>query len=170
MEDEERRPIEELLHPAIAARVARWEQRLVRELPPAPTTVRPELPVHVEPEAWPMALRGDPRERFIGGQLVQDLRHNTPQALLRDLHRPDLSLPERKLVPGESARDYAGLRGYAEARAAQQYERHKTLELSLTAVTLVRRERARWLREPWQPFYRDDEPHPVLSVPIWGAY
>ena len=55
--------------------------------------------------AWRLRLAGEPRELERPPQIADDLQHRTPQAILRDLHRPVRMIPPirlRTVVEGQN--------------------------------------------------------------------
>ncbi len=65
--------------------VERWEGSPLGAAPPA-TWVKTELPLNIQPERWAVSIEF--HERELPNQLFKDLKVLTPQAILRDLHRP----------------------------------------------------------------------------------
>jgi hypothetical protein len=156
--DLEPRALEFLSRPGapVLDQSARWESL------PLPDY---ELHLQVQPT---MALRLDPtgfgildtsaRERDLPAELPSDLRALTPQALLRDLHRPVLKF-EARLEPREGSEL---LGRWQEARgeflAALRREPIPWVEGSVVAVTgdLLRRRALHTV--PWQPHLPDEAP------------
>jgi hypothetical protein len=100
-EDPEVAAVREQRAKAIAAVDANLLERIIDRIERRPQTlVRFEaiIDVHVDPEiaqfdehmADNVATFADPREVEISDELKDDLKECTPQALLRDLHRPEL--------------------------------------------------------------------------------
>jgi hypothetical protein len=67
-------------------------------------------------DTWQLRLAGEPREVERPVQLADDLQERTPQAILRDLHRPVRMIPPIKLRPVVVGADPA--QGAKRARAA----------------------------------------------------
>ncbi len=143
---------------------ARLSARMVRQLPPMHLQVKPDLPMHLNPVDWGVRVIEIRELDMFGGQLREDLRVVTPQALLRDLHRPVRTTAWYQFVPMVDTLDHAGLRGVAEAKAAQNYERATPVPSMTLAVREEQERRRAWLANRWQPHYRDDEVHPAVEV------
>jgi hypothetical protein len=124
-----------------------------------------ELPFHLDPAVW--------RTGFLsvedGGAplaLREAMNELTPQSLLRDLFRPEYSEAPVPLDLQELPLDPGGRRAYAELHAALAREPVPVLPRS---VHLLAEEREKWrtfLREPWQPFLRDDQPRKEVWVAL----
>jgi len=143
---------------------ARLKARMVRELPPMQLQVKPDMPLHLDPTSWGMRYVEIQELDFFGGQLREDLRVLTPQALLRDLHRPVRQVGWYAFVPMVEPIDHAGLRAVAEAKAAQDFPRSRPIPSMTLAVREEQERRRAWLAKQWPPHYRDDEVHPPVEV------
>lgn len=148
----------------LAAIERRTQRELARRHEP---TVRPREPsLHVDPAAWGAGYLVEPRERDVPPELLGDLRELSPQALLRDLHRPVRPETFVEREPLAENVDPGGRQAYADAKAAIALAR-EPLPVIVPTVRLVAEEQARrraWLAETWQPHLRDDEPRPEVIV------
>ncbi len=80
---------------AIAARSHPEPERLLQFSPDVTLRVDPELPLFDFAAADRGHAIAEPREVEISEELRDDLRECTPQALLRDLHRPELGFDKQ---------------------------------------------------------------------------
>jgi len=122
--------------------------RMVRDWSMAGTLRPPKL--HLDPSDWRAGyLRAD-RERDIPMELSADLHENMPQALLRDLYRPDF--PERfimrELVEGSERGALPALR---EAREARQKPPLPRIASTLGVVREYQTWRRGLVAERWKP-------------------
>jgi hypothetical protein len=130
-------------------------ERFVRDWS-VPTNVR-EPKLHLEPDDWRAGyLRAD-REREIPPELESDLRQNLPQALLRDLYRPEHEERwiEREIVEGSG--DRGGVAAMQAVRDARKLPALPYVEPLTRAVRDYQKWRRALIAERWQPFRRDDE-------------
>jgi hypothetical protein len=137
-------------------------------MPLARESERPPIKLHVEPEEWSYNRIGEPRERELFDRFRDELRQQTPQALLRDLHRPVHAVVVPHFEPRGQAFDFGGTAALAEAKAAARFERATPLPSMLQAVVAEQARRRSWLRVPWKPHYRDDQEHPRVAVVRWS--
>ncbi len=157
-------PVEAIADPRFLALVqGRFHPEMVRthSLP----TYAGELPFHLDPTVW--------RTGFLSveeGGAPLDLREAmnelTPQSLLRDLFRPEYSDAPVPLDLQDLALDPGGRRAYTELRAALVRE---PVPVLLRSVHLLVEERDKWrsfVREPWQPFLRDDQARKEVWVAL----
>ncbi len=140
----------------LIALMTRWERSPLKGLPEATTYVR-EQRTHLEPADWRVGyLSVSDRER--PPEVWSDLNEVTPQALLRDLHRPVRSTEpverERHDIPtvGELARVRA------EILAAMEDHRFPDYTPASRFVSALCEVRSRWVSEPWQPYLDDEAP------------
>lgn len=128
---------------------------------PAPPR-SPGLRVHVEPEAWRAGfVRVDERE--VPSELIADLRELTPQALLRDLHRPVLESVwhERELIV--EPLDHGGRAAWAELRRERNREPLPRVPSTSAAIREEQLRRRAFLAERWQPTLPDDAPRKAID-------
>ena len=128
-------------------------ERMVRDWSVATSLRAPKL--HLDPADWGAGyLRAD-RERDVPMQLSTDLHENMPQALLRDLYRPDFPerFVERELVEGS---ERSALPAMRQAREARQKPPLPRIGSSLGAVREYQTWRRGLLAERWKPV--KDEP------------
>jgi len=115
------------------------------------------LPFHMEPSDWRAGYLAD-HEYDLPPELFGDLKRVTPQALLRDLFRPDppsLQYQDREPL---WTHDWAGAEAFKEVRAAR---RRDPLPRVVPLVHEVVRHAAAWqrvLNERWKPILDDSEP------------
>ena len=146
--------VDERLIARCEAHVTRGE-RLMRDWS-VPTNLRPPK-LHVEPADWRAGFLRVEDEREIPMQLQNDLRQNTPQALLRDLYRP---VHEKRWVEREEIEGTGDRGGFAAMQTAR--DARKTPELPrVESLGRAVREYQAWRRgllaERWQPFRPDAE-------------
>lgn len=119
-DDEEpraRAALARLADPAMLDQVARRTGRRLAGPPRLDVRLRaPEL--HVDPATWRTGFVSVEREVDIPQELKRDLQELTPQAILRDLHRPVRQSIWHEREPVATDVDPGGRRAYAEARAA----------------------------------------------------
>ncbi len=88
----------------------------ISQLPPPPAlTPDSEKLARFDFAAWKLSLAGEENLYDIPDELVADLNERTPQALLRDLHRPEIDF-RRTLIPTSLDVDIAGIKGSAVVR------------------------------------------------------
>jgi hypothetical protein len=132
----------------------RWEEtaHLVIGLP---RYVREEMPLHLDPTEWRTGFLAV-HERELPPELYADLRENTPQAYLRDLHRVVKPF-SATLEPVEGSRVVGGwAEALDEARAARVREPLPVVEPTTGAVREEQQRRRALLAERWQPAIPDD--------------
>jgi hypothetical protein len=128
-------------------------ERMVRDWSVASVLRPPKL--HLEPDDWGAGFLRADRERDIPMALSTDLHENMPQALLRDLYRPEYEerFIEREIVEGSGRSAFPALR---EAREAQRKPPLPRIGSSLGAVREYQTWRRGLLAECWKPV--KDEP------------
>jgi len=126
-----------------------------------------EQPLRLEAKGWRYDAHFQIEEREIPFELTRDLMERMPQAKLRDLYRPEMQVGWHEREQTVPPFDTAGIRALAEAKAQQRFEKPETLAALTALVREEQRRRHAWLREPWQPFLRDDEPR--KQVTAWGS-
>ena len=111
--------------------------------------------LHLDPSDWGAGYLRAEREREVPMALSGDLRENMPQALLRDLYRPEYEerFVERERVEGSERGALPALR---EARQARQKPPLPRIASSLGAVREYQSWRRGLLAERWKPV--KDEP------------
>jgi hypothetical protein len=146
----------------LARLAARLTVKLVREFA-LPLWLR-EQKTHLDPRDWGAGYLAvhdhEPSHR-----LLADLREVAPQALLRDLYRPERVIRPVHLEHHEgTALDYGGRAGVREARAARERQPLPRVEPLVGEVLRERERRRRLLAEPWQPALPDDAPRRSIFV------
>jgi hypothetical protein len=143
------------------ARLERDSKEMVRD-PQLPIRAG-TLPFHLEPEDWRAGyLRV--REYELPGELFADLAQNAPQALLRDLYRPEYEAFVWHERETQVVIDYAGTRALRAAREAQVRDPLPTVE---PLVHEVMQHAADWrqvVRTPWKPILADSEKRKRVMV------
>lgn len=159
-DDEEpraRAALARLADPAMLDQVARRTGRRLAGPPRLDVRLRaPEL--HVDPATWRTGFVSVEREVDIPQELKRDLQELTPQAILRDLHRPVRQSIWHEREPVATDVDPGGRRAYAEARAALVREPLAPITPASRFLAAELRRRRAFLAETWQPWLRDDEP------------
>jgi hypothetical protein len=121
--------------------------------------LKPLQPVrtHLDPADWGAGYLVEPREYDVPLALLDDLKERTPQALLRDLHRPvhEPAWHEREVLV---ALDRAGRDALRDARAAQRIPPVPSVAPTARAFREELQRRRAFLREKWQPRFPDDQP------------
>jgi hypothetical protein len=109
-------------------------------------------------DTWQLRLAGEPREVERPPQLADDLQERTPQAILRDLHRPVRMIPPIKLRPvvvgADPGAGSARTRKAMVARYAVRMAQHR-LAAAIGAEALA--ELRDLLAKPWEPALPEDE-------------
>lgn len=142
----------------------RWETSMPSHEVGLPTLVRLELPTTLARGDWRPLVEVHPRE--VPPELTRDLRELTPQALLRDLHRPvrqffvELQPVEGTRVSGRLEEEFDLL------RKARQVEGRPQLEPSVRVVHEEQLRRQALMAEEWKPLVPDDAPR--AKVEVWA--
>jgi hypothetical protein len=148
----------------VLERVARLEHKsstMVRdpELPIRAGT----LPFHLEPSDWRAGYLSV-HEVELPPQLHGDLRECAPQALLRDLFRPEREAfvwyDRETLV----TIDRGGRAAFRDALAAQKRDPLPVVQPLVGAVMARAREWQKVVSERWKPFLDDDQPRKKVFV------
>ena len=141
---------------------ARWENMRV-QTPELPLFVATTMPTRLDPADWGAGFLAV-HERELPQQLFADLRELSPQALLRDLHRP---VQEFRITPEE----LEGTRligrwteGAEDVRRAKERQPLPLIESSLYDVQAGQRRRRALLDEEWKPLLSDDAPRRDIKL------
>jgi hypothetical protein len=118
--------------------------------------------LHVNPHAWRTGFLVV-REYEPPWDLQSAMHESTPQALLRDLYRPQYELRwhEREVLFWF---DYGGREGMKEARAAQQRPARPAAEPGNVVMGELLEHRRGLFRNRWEPLLRDDEERRRVQV------
>ena len=146
----------------------RYEARTPPSPPPVAVRAR-EPKTHLDPDVWGTGfLRIEERE--VPWDVSQALHQRSPQALLRDLFRPerDVYWVEREPLV-EGLLDPGGRTALAQARSLRAREPLPTLGPVIDMFTEELHRRRAWMREPWLPKYPDDGERPKVQVHRWPA-
>jgi hypothetical protein len=154
---------EQLIDATLIERCERHERRAQRREPRAlPRRWKaPEL--HLDPARWGTGFLAV-REREIPWQLSDDLKQLSPQALLRDLHRPVMELRILPREPVEGTDRRAALAALGELRGLRQkppLPRIESLGLVMRAYQTFRRN---LVEERWEPAMPDDAPRNPVNI------
>jgi hypothetical protein len=158
--------IDAAANPELLARLEAWAHG-VRPFTAAIAPYMREQRLRLEAKGWRYEGQLQIEEREIPYELTRDLTERMPQAKLRDLYRPEMQVGWHEREQVVPPFDTAGIRAMAEAKAQRHFEKPETLAALTALVRDEQRRRAAWLREPWQPFLRDDEPRKALVA--WGG-
>ncbi len=144
----------ELIDRRLEARLLQRARVATRvKMPPPP----PSLPTHLEPERWGAGFLAV-RERELPYELLNDLADRTPQALLRDLFRPEWPI-NKMVAPNyhELGLDMGGQAAWAALREAhvQAPRPRVTPSPQEFRAELVRRREV--VRQPWKPVRSDEQ-------------
>lgn len=142
--------------------VAACERHRPRPRPEPPTWQRP-LATHLDPGDWRTGFLAV-REREIPMALQEDLHRLSPQALLRDLHRPvfEGQVASRQLVEGTAPpRSGDLLDEVRRARARAPLPRIESAGLAVRAYQAFRRQLH---TERWRPLLADDAPRRPVAI------
>lgn len=127
-----------------------------------PSLVEVNVKLNVDVEKWGTGFLSV-RDREPPGDLSSALREVTPQALLRDLFRPEMQFPFQSEVKEGMFRPPL-TETYRSIRAAQQREPLPSIEPLSTVVRESQERRRRFLSERWQPHRPDDAPRAALEL------
>jgi hypothetical protein len=157
-------PIAAIADPALLALVAqRARPEIMREHSIA-TWLR-EPPYHLDPTDWGAGFLAV-HEGSAPPDVREALTQQTPQAHLRDLFRPVFQQGPVPLELHTLPLDPGGREAIAEVRASLRREPLPTIVRSLAILDQRRDEWRAFLRAPWKPFLRDDEPRREVFVAI----
>jgi hypothetical protein len=140
---------------------ARWSRRLAFEHS-LPLYARTEMPLNLDPDRWSFGV--EVREAELPPELFADLRELTPQALLRDLHRPVKEFfvtPE----PLEGTQAIGRMDDeLARVRESRKLEALPVVEPLTGAVREEQERRRAFLAAPWKPLRPDDAPRDKVRI------
>lgn len=125
---------------------------------------RARRPSGFEPEAWKLRELGEWRDLDPGDEVRDALEHSTPQAVLRDLHRPVQLFGDVELRRAPAPTAAAALRRVREARdqaLARPTGEAATMPLSSATMKSEMAALARVLGAPWA----DSRPENPLPLP-----
>jgi hypothetical protein len=143
----------------------RWEASAPSRELTLPTFVRWEMPTTLAREDFRPLVQVHPRE--VPPELTRDLRELTPQALLRDLHRPvrqffvELQPIEGTQVTGRLEEEFDRL------RQARRVEPRADVVPTVRVVWDEQRRRQALMAEEWKPLVPDDAPR--NRVQVWAT-
>ena len=143
---------------------ARWETALTPQVALSlPLYVATTMPSHLDPADWGAGFLAV-HERELPPQLFADLREVTPQALLRDLHRP---VEEFRATPLE----LEGTRlvgrwteGVEDLKKAKERQVLPLIESSLFDVQAEQVRRRALVEEDWKPLLDDEAPRKSIQL------
>lgn len=126
---------------------------------------------HVTPEAWGLHPV-EPQERMLWNtELMSDLKELTPQALLRDLHRPVRRDERPYYEPVANAEWGNGMREHVSGTTLMKREPWPEVRSSVLAVEEADVQRRFYYTQPWQPAKKDSEPRSAFSqVPMFDTW
>jgi hypothetical protein len=155
---------EEVVDPRLIAHCERYEQRAQRRgTAPSPVrTVRPPE-LHLDPKQWGTGFLAV-REREIPWQLSDDLKQLSPQALLRDLHRPEMELRGVAFRPIEGTDRQAPLKELGELRGLRQKPPLPRIESLSGVMRAYQTFRRNLVEERWEPLLPDDAPRTPVNI------
>lgn len=138
----------------------RWNTELVR--PIEHKSPLRDIPLHIDPEQWALSQISEP-DQFVRPDGLDDLlKEVTPQALLRDLHRPPMNTERPPLeLRIDNVFDPGARNATAEAKAAQELEPLPYIEKTSALLREDMVRRRVFLQEKWQPYLSDDTPRPT---------
>jgi hypothetical protein len=153
--------LEQRADEALLAHIEGHRERARRLLPRETVPVEPpagdELS-RLRLDAWRLRLAGEPRELERPPAIADALKERTPQAILRDLHRPVRMIPPIKLRPvvvgADPGAGSARTRKAMVARYAVRMAQHR-LAAAIGAEALA--ELRDLLAKPWEPALPEDE-------------
>jgi hypothetical protein len=130
---------------------------------PRPLPVRIQPPeLHLDPAQWGVGFLAV-HERTIPWQLSEDLRQLSPQALLRDLHRPEMELRWVSREPIEGTDRRAAVGALTELRALRQKPELPRIESLTRVMRAYQTFRRHLVDERWEPALPDDAPRRPVS-------
>lgn len=154
--------VKKLADPVLLGLEARYTR--VRTLPITVELVLREPADHVTPESWRI-YPPELHERTIwNADLHNDLHQVTPQALLRDLHRPVRNEPRSYLEPVSGQAEPSPWTSFAPALDVMKREPLPELRASTLLMAESDDARRYYYREDWKPAKGDDEPRTVFST------
>jgi hypothetical protein len=143
-------------------RIERMATRVMVREPNLPVRAG-TLPFHLEPSDWRAGYL-DVHEYDLPPDLFGDLKRATPQALLRDLFRPDpppLLYHEREVL---WTHDWAGTKVLKEAREARKRDPLPRLQPLIHEVTRIAEAWQQVVSERWKPILDDNEPRKRVTT------
>lgn len=179
--DDARRRIRDRADPTLLAHIEGYVDRAARLVPRAE---KPKIEPRAAPVtgfrlgAWNLRLAGEPRQVERPPQIADDLQHRTPQAILRDLHRPVRAIPPIRLRHVVSGIDPGAASAKARAAMATRYTvRLADQPSSRRMLADARRSLREILDAPWERALPDEpatatrEPGPedALWFGAWGG-
>lgn len=161
---EPRAPLELIADPKLIALVhGRFRPQIART--PHLRTFAGELPYHLDPVDWRTGFL----EVHEGGapmDIREGMREVVPQALLRDLFRPEYSKEPVSLDYVELPLDPGARRAFAELRGQQKLEPIPHIPRSIDALQARIDERRAFIDGKWKPTLDDSEPRRDVFVVI----
>jgi hypothetical protein len=149
--------------PRLLKRLERQQQEAASFVrPPNPPLWLGELPNHMDPSDWRAGYL-KVRELEPSDYWLTEMYEVSPQALLRDLYRPERETFWCELER-HPALDRGGAAAVAEARAAQQRDPIPVIQPLLGEVMGHRNSWRRFLRDQWKPLIDDEQPRKYVSV------
>ncbi len=124
---------------------------------------------HLSPESWNLYPTGVHERTFWMAELQGDLKEQTPQALLRDLHRVVRRDEPYFLEPVEGMSQRFPWADRTRSVDEMKREPLPELRSSTVLVDEAGALRRQYYRDPWKPAKDDSEPRTVFSMqPAWG--
>lgn len=119
--------------------------------------------------AWGLRFAGEPREYELSEEMLSDLGDRTPQALLRDLHRPENYFGTVAFTEMDIGYDAGGHRSRALVQEAiySDYRAHMATDDDLSPRRGMERalnEAREAVQGPWDEMGADRRPEEVLDI------
>ena len=129
---------------------------------PLPERIKPPR-LHLDPAQWRTGFL-TVHERQTPYQLSEDLRQLSPQALLRDLHRPEIDLRWVAREPVEGTDRRQGLEQLKELRGLRKKPELPRIEPVMRVMRAFQIFRRHLVEERWEPALPDEAPRRPLNV------
>ncbi len=143
--------------------VTRWETNQPLSQREVPVFFRPSLQINIDPDRWARSLEIHSRE--LPQELFNDLRERTPQALLRDLHRPVMQFfVEPQLIEGTEVIGQLN-REFEKLVQARKRDPRPSIEPSVNVFIEEQRRRRTFMAKRWEPILADDVDR--KNVKVW---
>jgi hypothetical protein len=145
----------------VADLLTRWETRQP-SLGESPAFFRPSLHLNIDPDQWTHGLEVHTRE--LPQELFNSLRERTPQALLRDLHRPVIKFyVEPALIEGTEVIGQLNLE-FEKLRQARKLDPRPSIEPTVNVFHAEQTRRRGFLAKRWEPILSDETDRKTVRV------
>lgn len=139
----------------LAALESKWTRGHALLRTTAPVTPARPAPSKFDIARWNVRFGDEVRVTERPEDIADALKEATPQAILRDLHRPDQQWPLR-MIPADLGMDVAGLRSRARIESIMRAPVTVRMDDEPAPARLITEDMAAlraWLDEPWEDSY-----------------